>query len=266
MSHANHTKNREFGTLVITGGSSGIGRGILEHFLHAYPKARAINLSRSQPSAIATSDRLLHLPVDLSEAAALEKTASAVIEALHESPGPVLMVNNSGIGRHERFQDSDPKHVLKTIDLNTRACVHLTGRLLPHLLEQGGTIVNVASTSAFQATPWMAAYGATKAFLLHWTLALGEDLRGTKVRALALCPGATDTPFIPQAGFNQSVRSFWSVSKTEAVVRALFRGLQKKRCIVIPGMINTIVACAASIAPKTWATRVAGWLIGRAKV
>ena len=86
------------------------------------------------------------------------------------------------------------------IDLNVRAVVQLTGRLLPLLKARGGAIVNVASTAAFQPTPWMATYGATKAFVLNWSLALNQDLRGTGVRVLVVCPGTTETEFFKRAG------------------------------------------------------------------
>ncbi|PXA05426.1 short-chain dehydrogenase [Coraliomargarita sinensis] len=256
---------QDFSTLVITGGSSGIGQAILEYFLQAFPNAQAINLSRSEPSIQGGAGRLQHIPVDLTDAAALEEAAGNVIDSLHKRPGHVLLVNNSGVGKHCRFQECDHKSVLDTIDLNVRASLHLTGRLLPSLLEHGGCIVNVASTSAFQPTPWMATYGATKSFLLNWTLALNEELRGTSVRTLALCPGATDTEFIPKAGFTRPVRSFWAISTTEDVVDALFRGMERDRPLIVPGGVNRMLACAATLGSKALATYVAGWLIGRSK-
>jgi short-subunit dehydrogenase len=73
--------------------------------------------------------------------------------------------------------------------------VHLTGGCCRCSSARGGAIINVASTAAFQPTPYMATYGATKAFVLHWSLALNEELRGTGVRALAVCPGPTATEF-----------------------------------------------------------------------
>ncbi|MDP4694598.1 MAG: SDR family NAD(P)-dependent oxidoreductase, partial [Opitutales bacterium] len=106
-----------------------------------------------------------------------------------------------GYGDYGRMPDLDIGKQLNMIDLNVRAVVDLTTRLLPQLLERGGAIVNIASTSAFQPTPFLATYGATKAFVLNWTLALNEDLRGTSVRALAICPGPTRSNFYKSAGF-----------------------------------------------------------------
>lgn len=87
------------------------------------------------------------------------------------------------------------------IDLNVRAVVDLSSRLLPVILPRGGTIVTIASTAAFQPTPFLATYGATKAFVRNWSLALNEDLRGIKVRTLTVCPGPTRSNFFKAAGF-----------------------------------------------------------------
>ena len=78
---------------------------------------------------------------------------------------------------------------LRMVDLNIRAMIDLTMRLQSDLLERGGAVMNIASTAAFQPTPFLATYGASKSFVLHWTLALNEEWRGTNLRALAICPG-----------------------------------------------------------------------------
>lgn len=253
--------------LVITGGSSGIGKAILEYFLEHFPEAEAINLSRNEPHLAQYADRLHSISVDLSS---INERALAVTEVSqrlreHSSCGPILLINNSGMGRHDRVQDIEHNQHLQTIDLNIGATVDLTLQLLPLLLEKSGTIVNVSSTSSFQPTPYMSTYGGTKAFLLHWTLALGEDLRGTKVTTLALCPGATATPFIPQAGFEKPVRSFWGVQEVHHVVDALFHGLKAGKKVVVPGIRNRLIAGLSKTAPILVSTRVAAWLMNWAK-
>lgn len=261
------TASPTYSHLVITGGSSGIGQAILEYFLEHFPDADAINLSRSTPHLAQHSDRLHSISVDLTSTEARARAVTEVSQRLreHSSCGPVLLINNSGIGRHDRFQDIERDQHLQTIDLNIGATVDLTLQLLPALLELGGTIVSVSSTSSFQPTPYMSTYGGTKAFLLHWTLALGEDLRGTKVTTLALCPGATATPFIPQAGFEKPVRSFWGVQGVDHVVNALFTGLKAGKKVVVPGMRNRLIAGISKTAPIQISTRVAAWLMNWAK-
>ena len=116
------------------------------------------------------------------------------------SEGAIILINNSGFGDYGPMDLLDRDKQLNMMDLNMRAPVDLTLRLLPQLKERGGAVVNIASTAAFQPTPFMATYGSTKAFVLHWTLALTEDLKRTGVRVLAVCPGPTRSNFFRAAG------------------------------------------------------------------
>ncbi|MGB0416277.1 MAG: SDR family NAD(P)-dependent oxidoreductase, partial [Coraliomargarita sp.] len=184
--------------LVISGGSSGIGRGLLEAYFNARVDGLAINLSRSCPDELLQEPRLTHLPCDLSDASGRATTFEQLVQLIHErSPeGELLLVNNSGMGDFGSFPKLARERLLQTIDLNVSGTIDLSMRLLPLLRERGGTLMTIASTSAFQPTPMMATYGATKAFLVHWSLALNEELRGSKVSALAVCPGPTYTDFL----------------------------------------------------------------------
>jgi len=149
------------------------------------------------------------------------------------------------------------------LDLNIRGLVDLTGRLLPLLKARGGAIINVASTAAFQPTPYMAAYGASKAFVLHWSLALNEELRGSGVRTLAVCPGPTATEFFRRAGLQQgSVADSLSMS-CESVVEASLRALAAGRSQVVTGWKNKVLAFLAGKTPKPLAARVAALVLAR---
>src|SRR5690606_7363430 len=100
-----------------------------------------------------------------------------------------------GFGGYGTVETVGLHHQLSMVDLNVKAVIHLTALLLPDLRQRGGDIVNVGSTAAFQPTPYLATYGATKAFVFNWSLALGEELRGSGVRVLCLCPGPTESNF-----------------------------------------------------------------------
>ena len=105
-------------------------------------------------------------------------------------------------------------------------------------------MINVASTATFQALPYMATYAATKAFVLHFTEAIAEELRGTGVRIQALCPGATRTEFETVAGDLTSrfaVMAQARAMSVEEVVRASLHAL-KNRTICIPGASNQVLA------------------------
>jgi uncharacterized protein len=260
-------QNHSFRSLIITGGSSGIGEAILKRFLCLYPDARVINLSRSAPKISHDDARVEHYTVDLRNRAEVSGAITRIKCKLNEKSrqGPVLLVNNSGIGQHARFQDLPASQHLETIDLNLCATLQLTINLLPELLHFGGKIVTVSSTSAYQPTPRMATYGASKCFLRNWSLALGEDLRDTKVSTLCLCPGVTETPFIAKAGFRRGVRSPFGVQTVEKVVDALYKAIASNRSLIIPGCRNRAIAWLAATVPIQLSTRSAAWLMDWAK-
>jgi short-subunit dehydrogenase len=124
-------------------------------------------------------------------------------------------------------------------------------------------IVNVASTAAFQPTAYMAAYGASKAFVLHWSLALNEELRGTGVRALALCPGPTATDFFRRAGLQQgSVADSLSMT-CDDVITATLQAVEARRSLVVPGWKNKVSAFFVSKLSKPLAARLAAMVLAR---
>jgi short-subunit dehydrogenase len=181
-----------------------------------------------------------------------------------EAPvGPILLINNSGFGAYGHFPEPDLEHQLEMLDVNIRAVVELTGRLLPCLKTRGGAIVTVASTAAFQPTPFLAAYGATKAFVLHWSLALNEELRGTGLRTLALCPGPTSTEFFRRAGLKQGSVADSLGQTTEQVVREALQALAAGKAQVVTGWKNKVMTAFSSKLPKPWVTRLSAMVLKR---
>jgi len=203
--------------------------------------------------------------VDLSNFRALgEKTAELVAWLREAAPaGRVMLVNNSGFGGYGLVDEIGREHQVEMIDVNVRAVVDLTVRLLPVLRERGGVVINIASTAAFQPTAFMATYGATKAFLLHWSLALDAELRGSGVRALAVCPGPTATEFFRRAGLKKgAVTGRWGQS-AEQVVEEVFRALARGRAQVVCGWLNWVVAAMAARLPKPVAARLGKAVLAR---
>ena len=177
--------------------------------------------------------------------------------------GQVLLINNSGFGSFGAFGDLELGRELEMIDVNVRAMVHLTGLLLPMLRVRGGMIMNIASTVAFQPTPFCATYGATKAFVLHWTVALNEELRGTTVRALAVCPGTTSTDFFRRAGVRKGTFTAASGMTPEAVARSALSAMGRRGSQVIPGWGNRAYTFAGARLSKPLAARFAGKVLSR---
>ena len=254
-----------FSAVVVTGGSSGIGKSFIEHIGRLQPQIHFCNLSRRIPDINIPQLKLRHFPCDLADAAAVARVADDVAAHLGRavSAGKILLINNSGFGSYGRFPEPNLAHQLEMIDVNIRAVVDLTGRLLPLLRERGGAIMNVASVAAFQPTAYMATYGASKAFVLHWSLALNEELRGTGVRALAVCPGPVSTEFFKRAGLKQGAVPDVLGETSETVVRASLRALAAGRGQVVPGWKSRILAAFSSALPKPLAARLAATVLER---
>lgn len=248
---------RSYTAVIITGGSSGLGRAFIRNGLKLHPALRICNLSRTAPESFFGEKSLHHIPANLAREAEVEHGARQVERWLKETPlGRLLLINNSGFGSYGRFPEPNLSRHLEMIDLNIRGLVQLTGLLLPHLRARGGTVMTIASTAAFQPTPYAATYGATKAFVLHWTVALNEELRGTGVKAIAVCPGPTETNFFQAAGLGVgSVSPSLSMSADDVVAVAM-QAAAAGRAQVVPGWKNKAYAFAAAKLPKPFAAKL----------
>ena len=254
-----------FSAVIVTGGSSGIGKSFIELCAKLRPELRFCNLSRTAPVINLPQLKLCHVPCDFSDAAAVRRGAEAVLGWLCcEAPaGQVLLINNSGFGAYGSFPEPNLTHQLELLDVNIRALVELSGRLLPELKKRGGVVMNIASTAAFQPTPYMATYGASKAFVLHWTLALDAELKGSGVRAIAVCPGPTKTEFFRRAGLRKGTVADGLSMSAEAVVEESLRAMGRGRSLVVTGWKNKLSAVFGGMAPKRLATWAAEKVVGR---
>ncbi|MGC6456179.1 MAG: SDR family NAD(P)-dependent oxidoreductase [Coraliomargaritaceae bacterium] len=262
--------NNRVSVVIITGGSSGIGSALIKAIYKLQERVVVCNLSRNKPDFF-LGDSFCHIPTDLRDASAVGE-ASVVLEAiLDEAPeGELVLINNSGFGDYGPMDQLDREKQLGMMDLNMRALVDLTLRLLPRLKERGGSVVNIASTAAFQPTPGMTTYGATKAFVLHWTLALAEDLQGSGVHALAVCPGPTRSNFFRAAGFErpplEGGLNRWFDMSAEDVAERTLVALARRRRLVVTGWKNRLIAALGGFSPKVASTRLAGWALHRLRL
>jgi uncharacterized protein len=255
---------RNISAVVITGGSSGIGKSFIEQCCRLRPELAFCNLSRRKPDMGALQLKLRHVPCDLSDSAQVVRALGEVADFLAaDAPtGGILLVNNSGFGIYGRFPEPGPAQQLEMVDVNVRSVVQMTGALLPAIRARGGAIVTVASTAAFQPTPFLGTYGATKAFVLHWSLALNEELRGTGVRTLAVCPGPTSTDFFQRAGLKEGAVPSMFGETSEKVVLASLRALASGKSMVVSGWKNKLMTAFVTKFPKPLVSRLAGLALG----
>src|SRR2546428_748642 len=191
---------------------------------------------------------------DLTQGAALR----TVEERVAQDHALELLVNNAGFGTTGPFATLDPDREEAEILLNVMALVRLTRAALPGMLSRDrGAIINVSSIAAFVPGPYDATYGATKAFVNSFTEALHEELRGTRVRVQALCPGFTHTEFQQRAGIDVSTIPTWAWMTPEAVVEASLAALRRGQIVCVPGLMNRLLVLLIGAAPRRlvrWAT------------
>jgi short-subunit dehydrogenase len=244
-------------TALITGASSGIGFDLAHLF--AADRHDVVLVARSE-------GKLRELAKELEAKHGIKATVIAADLAKPETPQQIfviappvdILVNNAGFGTSGKFAETDLRAELDMIQVNITALTHLTKLFLPQMLERGrGRILNVASTASFQPGPLMAVYYATKAYVLSFSEAIAEELRGTGVTVTALCPGPTATGFQQTAelGTEALLKVMRPVSSME-VARAGYRGLMRGKRVVVPGMKNKLGVQSIRVTPRALATRV----------
>ena len=171
------------------------------------------------------------------------------------------LINNAGFGLRGRFDALPLDRQLEMIDLNIRSLTNLTFVFIDDMRAHGGgSILNVASTAAFQPGPNMAVYFATKAYVLSFTEALHEEWKDRGIKVSALCPGPTRTEFGDVAGIKTRGSFDRLAMEAEPVVRAGLEGLDRNQAIVIPGATNKIGAWSTRLAPRSTVRKIAGSL------
>ncbi len=185
---------------LITGASAGLGVDFARQL--AARGERLVLVARRQERLDALSSELgtaRAVAVDLGEAGAAGWLMDNL--AMHGETVTCL-VNNAGFGLAGRFAECNGTRQRSMIDVNCGALTELAHAVLPAMIAaKSGAILNVASTAAFQPGPGMAVYFATKAFVLSFSEALHEEVRGYGVKVTALCPGPTATEFGDVAGW-----------------------------------------------------------------
>lgn len=166
------------------------------------------------------------------------------------------LVNNAGFATSGEFLSNPHEKDHSQVMVNVATVVDMTHLYLKDMVEKGeGTIINLASVVSFQPVPYMAVYGATKAFVLSFTESLWEEYRNKGINVLALCPGATATSFFDHAGDV----AFGKMRTAEQVVQSAFRALAKGKSYVVDGKQNYAAAQLGRFLPRKTVTRfVAG--------
>jgi hypothetical protein len=190
----------------------------------------------------------------------------ATVEARVADPArPVdLVVNNAGFGTYGRFTDLPVDREAQQIQLNVLALMRLTHAGLTGMVARGaGGVINVASIGGLQPTPGYATYSATKAFVISFTEALHEELKGTGVRCMVLSPGFTRTEFQDNAGVDPSEVPGFMWQDAATVVDYALRAYDRGRAACVPGPLNAVTAAFTSVTPNVVTRKVAAMVSRR---
>jgi len=248
---------------LITGASGGIGEAFARQLAKRGHDLVLVARRRERMEKLAAELSEAHgVEAEVVEADLAEDSAVGAVEERLRRGDIDVLVNDAGFGTRGEFAGLPLARELEELDVNVRALMRLTHAALGPMVERGrGGVINVASTGAFQPVPYMATYAATKAFVLHFSEALHEEVKGRGVTVTCLCPGAVRTEFQKVAGVNEGSLRAWK--SPDDVVRSALKAMTSRRAITVPGAVNVSLVAAVKLMPRFVARRIAGSLFKR---
>jgi len=242
---------------LITGASKGIGQALAVEL--AQKKKNLILVARSETELEQLATRLqetysikaIPLAVDLSS-----PEGSQTIYNYIERHGLAVdtLINNAGYAVWGNFESNDLSEQNKMLQLNMQTVVNLTHLLLPVLKrEQQAYILNIGSTSAYQALPTLALYAASKSFIVAFSRALNFEFRHSNVSVTCVSPGPVNTNFVNRAGMQAIAETAEKFGmNADVLAKKALRAMYKKRVEYVPGFSNQLGVFFAYYLPKRW--------------
>lgn len=258
------------GLAVVTGASSGIGAAL----------ARLLAQSGRDLLLVARrADALARLAGELATANGIDASVLAVDlgrpggrEALFEATEGAgkavsILVNNAGFGLNGAEAELPLERVLSMLQLNVVATAELTHRFLVAMrARRAGGILNVGSTAAFLPVPYLAAYAASKAFVLSFSHALHEEAKKDGVTVTCLCPGYTKTNFQDVAGMRGAESTPFPEMTPEAVAKIGLEALEKRKAYVVTHILDRAWIASGRLVPRSVPVKVAAAVFSKTRL
>lgn len=248
-------------TALITGASNGIGLELAREF--AKHKTDVILVARNDEKlkeiarelASAYGVKTFVIAKDLSKPGSADEVFRQVKESGLEIG---YLVNNAGFGDFGMFSESDWKKQEEMISLNIMTLTQLCRLFVPEMIQRKqGKILNLASTASFQPGPLMSVYYATKAYVLLFSEAINNELRGSGITVTALCPGPTTSGFQKTSNIEDSrLVKGRKLPGAEEVARYGYRAMMKGKSVAIHGLLNRFLVLAERFGPRDIVTAV----------
>lgn len=256
-------------TALVTGASRGIGRAFAEEIA----KDRfdiilvARNLEQLEEVAAKLQQQYAIKTYIISHDLSAPSQAEALFQKVQDLGCQVdLLVNNAGIGLCGLFHESDANRLSQMLYLNIVSLSELTRQFLPQMVQRKvGTIINIASTAAFQPGPCMAIYYASKSYVLSFSEALYYELKPYGVGVTVVCPGPTDTDFFEPAKMQGTrlITAHFDMMSAEKVAQIGYRGAKAKKRIVVAGCLNRFLSVLTRLVPHSLSLPVVKYLHGK---
>jgi len=247
---------------LVTGASKGLGAGMARHLADRGYSLLLVARNESQLHELADQlpgDHHRTLAGDLSESTTIDRLLQLVKDEALEIE---VLINNAGFGDVGAILDRDWTLYQTMMRLNMESLTRLSQHFGQIMEQRGnGYIMNVASTGAFQPNPNFAVYGASKAFVLNFSEAFNEELKGSGVSVTCLCPGPTRTEFHDraQSGDSRIVRVL--MMETDDVVKIGIDAMFARRGTVIPGPANAVLTFTERFTPRWLVPKMAKYLM-----
>jgi len=252
--------NKEKKTALITGASGGIGKAFAELLAADGYDLVLVARNEDELNRIAGMEmtknqtKVTPIPLDLSKAGAVNKL---VAELKARKIQPDIIINNAGVGLVGEAAKLSIDRQMQMVNLNVRALTAITLKFLPGMKDRNaGGIINVSSVAAFLPGPYMSVYYATKAYVQSFTASLADELKGSKVRVMSLCPGPVDTGFQSTAGLDTSrwIYKMMQPKSAHDVAEAGWAGFKAGNNRTFPGLLDMLTAWTAKIMPRALLT------------
>lgn len=242
---------------VITGASSGMGR----EFVYALDRDEKFDelwvLARREQRLLELKDKcrakIRPIVLDLQD-----RESFALYRELleQEKPEIAVLVNAAGFGLFGAFMDMDMDRQLDIIDLNSRALTAMCYMSVPYMAK-GSRIYNMGSMSSWQPVPYINVYGASKAYVLNFSRALGVELKDRGIKVMAVCPGWITTEFFDHAIHDDTISYFNRYYPPEQVIEKALKDMKKGKNASVLGFpermqVLLVKHLPVSFVMKTW--------------
>ena len=237
---------------VITGASSGMGR----EFVYAIDKEFMLDEiwviarreERLNDLQAECRTKIHPIALDLSDCKSFEMYKALLEEA---RPEIQLLVNAAGCGLFGEFTEMDIKQQLDIIDLNAKALTAMCHVSIPYM-PQESHLINLASNSSWQPVPYINVYGASEAYVMSFSRALGVELKKRKIHVMAVAPGWIKTEFFEHAIHDNTIQYFDRFYTAKQVIDKAMKDLKKKKTVSILGFPVRMQVRLIKFLPVKW--------------